>query len=69
MANYIPVAHSPYTLILKHYDIGKGGCDEEESITMGITCHVGTKNSALNKPPQRCLCVDCQKVNSLQQEV
>ena len=75
--DHIPVAQSPYTLPLKHYDwvrneietLEKAGVIERSLSPWASPVIVVPKKSAPNEPPRRRLCVDYRKVNSLQQEV
>ena len=72
----LPVAQSPYTLPLKHYDwvcqeietLEKSGVIER-SLSRWAPVIVVPKKSAPDKPPRRRLCVDYRKVNALQPEV
>ena len=70
----LPVAQSPYTLPLKHYDwvrneIEKAGVIERSLSPWASPVIVVPKKSAPDEPPRRRLCVDYRKVNNLQQEV
>ena len=73
----LPVAQSPYTLPLKHYDwvcqeietLEKSGVIERSLSRWASPVIVVPKKSAPDKPPRRRLCVDYQKVNALQPEV
>ena len=73
----LPVAQSPYTLSLKHYDwvrqeietLEKSGVIERSLSRWASPVIVVPKKSAPDEPPRRCLCVDYCKVNALQQEV
>ena len=73
----LPVAQSPYTLPLKHYDwvcqeietLEKSGVIERSLTRWASPVIVIPKKSALDEPPWRRLCVDYRKVNALQQEV
>ena len=73
----LPVAQSPYTLPLKHYDwvrqeiktLGKSGVIERSLSRWASPVIVVPKKSAPDKPPHRRLCVDYRKVNALQPEV
>ena len=73
----LPVAESPYTLPLKHYDwvcqeietLEKSGVIERSLTRWASPVIVVPKKSAPDEPPRRRLCVDYQKVNSLQPEV
>ena len=73
----LPVAQSPYTLPLKHYDwvcqeietLEKSGVIERSLLRWASLVIVVPKKSAPDKPPRRRLCVDYRKVNALQSEV
>ena len=73
----LPVAQSPYTLPLKHYDwvhqeietLEKSGVIERSLSRWASLVIVVPKKSAPDKPPRRRLCVDYRKVNALQPEV
>ena len=73
----LPVAQNPYTLPLKHHEwvrkeietLEKAGVIEQSLSLWASPVIVVPKKSALDEPPQRCLCVDYRKFNSLQQEV
>ena len=73
----LPVAQSPYTLPLKHYDwvrqeietLEKSGVIERSLSRWASTVIVVPKKSAPDEPPRRRLCVDYRKVNALQPEV
>ena len=73
----LPVAQSPYTLPLKHYDwvrqeietLEKSGVIERSLSRWASPVIVVPKKSAPDEPPRRRLCVDYQKVNALQPEV
>ena len=73
----LPVAQSPYTLPLKHYDwvrqeietLEKSGVIKRSLSRWTSPVIVVPKKSAPNEPPWRRLCVDYRKVNALQQEV
>ena len=73
----LPVAQSPYTLPLKHYDwvcqeietLEKSGVIERSLSRWASPVIVVPKKSAPDKPPWRRLCVDYWKVNALQPEV
>ena len=73
----LPVAQSPYTLPLKHYDwvrqeietLEKAGVIERSLSPWASPVIVVPKKSAPDEPPRRRLCVDYRKVNVLQQEV
>ena len=73
----LPVAQSPYTLPLKHYDwvrqeietLEKPGVIERSLSRWASPVIVVPKKSAPDEPPRRRLCVDYRKVNVLQPEV
>ena len=73
----LPVAQSPYTLPLKHYDwvcqeietLEKSGVIERSLSRWASPVIVVPKNSAPDEPPRRRLCIDYWKVNALQPEV
>ena len=73
----LPVAQSPYTLSLKHYDwvpqeietLEKVGVIERSLSRWVSLVIVVLKKSVPDEPPQRRLCMDYRKVNALQQEV
>ena len=73
----LPVAQSPYTLPLKHYNwvrqeietLEKSGVIERSLSRWASSVIVVPKKSAPDKPPRRRLCVDYQKVNALQPEM
>ena len=73
----LPVAQSPYTLPLKHYDwvrqeietLEKSGVIERSLSRWASPVIVVPKKSAPDEPPRRRLCVDYRKVNVLQPEV
>ena len=73
----LPVAQSPYTLPLKHYNwvrqeidmLEKAGVIERSLSPWASPVIVVPKKSAPDEPPRRRLCVDYHKVNALQQEV
>ena len=73
----LPVAQSPYTLPLKHYDwvrqeietLEKSGVIERSLSRWASPVIVVPKKSATDEPPRRRLCVDYRKVNALQPEV
>ena len=75
--NSIPLAQSPYTLPLKHYDwvrseietLEKAGVIERSLSLWTSPVIVVPKKSAPDKPPCRRLCEDYRKVNALQQEI
>ena len=73
----LPVAQSPCTLPLKHYDwvhqeietLEKSGVIERSLSRWASPVIVVPKKSAPDEPPRRRLCVDYQKVNALKPEV
>ena len=73
----LPIAQSPYTLPLKHYDwvrqkietLEKAGVIERSLSPLASPVIVVPKKSAPDEPPRRRLCVDYRKINALQQEV
>ena len=73
----LPVAQSPYTLPLKHYDwvrqeietLEKSGVIERSLSRWVSPVIVVPKKSAPDEPPRRRLCVDYRMVNALQPEV
>ena len=73
----LPVAQSPYTLPLKHYDwvcqeietLEKSGVIERSLSRWVSPVIVVPKKSAPDEPPRRRLCIDNRKVNALQPEV
>ena len=73
----LPVAQSPYTLPLKHYDwvhqeietLEKSGVIERSLSRWALPVIVVPKKSAPDEPPRRRLCIDYRKVNALQPEV
>ena len=73
----LPVAQSPYTLLLKHYDwvrqeietLEKSGVIERSLSRWASPMIVVPKKSAPDEPLRRRLCVDYRKVNALQPEV
>ena len=73
----VPLAQSPYTLPLKHYDwvrneietLEKAGVIERSLSPWASPVIVVPKKSAPDEPPHRRLCVDYRKVNALQQEI
>ena len=73
----LPVAQSPYTLPLKHYDLvrqeietlEKSGVIERSLSRWASPSIVVPKKSAPDEPPRRRLCVDYRKVNALPPEV
>ena len=75
--NSLPVAQSPYTLPLKHYDwvhqeietLEKSGVIKRSLSRWALPVIVVPKKSAPDEPLRRRLCVDYRKVNALQPEV
>ena len=73
----LPVAQSPYTLPLKHYDwvhqeietLERSGVIERSLSRWASPVIVVPKKFAPDEPPRRRLCVDYRKVNALQPEV
>ena len=73
----LPVAQSPYTLPLKHYDwvcqeietLEKSGVIERSLSRWASPVIVVPKKSSPDEPPRRRLCVNYRKVNALQPEV
>ena len=73
----LPVAQSPYTLPLKHYDwicqeietVEKSGVIERSLSRWASPVIVVPKKSAPDEPPRRRLCIDYWKVKALQPEV
>ena len=73
----LPVAQSPYTLPLKHYDwvrqeietLEKSGVIERSLSQWASPVIVVPKKSAPDEPPRRRLCINYRKVNALQPEV
>ena len=73
----LPVAQSPYTLPLKHYDwvrqeietLEKSGIIKRSLSRWASPVIVVPKKSARDEPPRRRLCIDYRKVNALQPEV
>ena len=73
----LPVAQSPYTLPLKHYDwvrqeietLEKSGVIERSLLRRSSPVIVVPKKSAPDEPHRRRLCIDYWKVNALQPEV
>ena len=73
----LPVAQSPYTLPLKHYDwvrqeietLEKSGVIERSLSRWASPVIVVPKKSAPDEPPRRRLCINYRKVNALQPEV
>ena len=77
MGDSLPLAQSPYTLPLKHYDwvrqeietLEKARVIERSLSPWASPVIVVPKKSAPDEPPRRWLCVDYRKINALQQEV
>ena len=75
--NSVPLAQSPYTLPLKHYNwvrneietLEKVGVIERSLSPWASPVIIIPKKSAPDEPPCRCLCMDYQKVSALQQEI
>ena len=73
----VPLAQSPYTLPLKHYEwvrneietLEKAGVIERSLLPWASPVIVVPKKSMLDELPHRRLCVDYRKVNTLQQEI
>ena len=73
----LPVAQSPYTLLLTHYDwvcqeietLEKSGVIERSLSRWASPVIVVPKKSAPDEPLRRRLCIDYRKVNALQPEV
>ena len=73
----LPVAQSPYTLPLKHYEwvwkeiemLEKAGVIVKSLSPWASLVIVVPKKSALDEPPCRRLVIDYRKINSLQQQV
>ena len=73
----LPVAQSPYTLPLKHYNwvrqeietLEKSGVIERSLSRWASPVIVVPKKSAPDEPPRRRLCIDYRKVNALQPEI
>ena len=73
----VPLAQSPYTLPLKHYDwvrkeietLEKAGVIERSLSPWASPVIVVPKKSAPDEPPRRQLCIDYRRVNALQQEI
>ena len=73
----LPVAQSPYTLPLKHYDwvrqeietLEKSGVIERSLSRWASPVIVVPKKSAPDEPPRRRLCINYRKVNALQPQV
>ena len=77
MGGSVPLAQSPYTLPLKHYDWVRKEIETQEKAAIierslspwASPVIVVPKKTAPDEPPRRCLCVDYRRVNALQQEV
>ena len=73
--NSLPIAQSPYTLPLKHYNWVrqeieiKSGVIKRSLSRWASPVIVVPKKSAPDEPPRRRLCIDYRKVNALQPEV
>ena len=75
--NSPPIAQSPYTLPLKHYEwvqreietLEKAGVIVKSLSPWASPVIVVPKKSAPDEPPRRRLCVDYRRLNALQQEV
>ena len=73
----LPVAQSPYTLPLKHYEWMRKEIETLEKVGVIVKSLspwaslviVVPKKSAPDKPPQRRLGIDYRKINSLQQQI
>ena len=73
----VPLAQSPYTLPLKHYDwvrkeiktLEKAGVIERSLSPWASPVIIVPKKLDPDEPPRRRLCVDYRRVNALQQEV
>ena len=73
----LPVAESPYTLPLKHYEwvrkeietLEKAGVIVKSLSSRASPVIVVPKKSALDEPHQRRLVIDYRKINSLQQQI
>ena len=75
--NSVPLAQSPYTLPLKHYDwvrnkietLEKAGVIERSLSPWASPVIVVPTKSTPDEPPRRRLCMDYRRVNALQQEI
>ena len=73
----LPVAKSPYTLPLKHYEwvrkeietLKKAGVIVKSLSPWASLVIVVPKKSVLDEPPRRRLVIDYRKINSLQQQI
>ena len=73
----LPVAQSPYTLPLKHYEwvrkeietLEKAGVIVKSLSPWALPVIVVPKKSAADEPPRRRLVIDYRKINSLQQQI
>ena len=73
----LPVAQSPYTLPLKHYEwvwkeiemLDKAGVIVKSLSPWASPVIVVLKKSALDEPPRRRLVIDYRKINSFQQQI
>ena len=73
----LPVAQSPYTLPLKHYEwvrkeietLEKAGVIVNSLSPWASPVIIVPKKSAPDKPPRRRLVIDYRKINSLQQQI
>ena len=73
----LPVAQSPYTLPLKHYEwvrkeietLEKAGVIVKSLSPWASPVIVVPKKSAPDEPPQRRLVIDYRKIDSLQQQI
>ena len=77
MGDSLPVAQSPYTLPLKHYNwvrqeietLEKSGVIERSLSRWALLVIVVPKKSSPDEPPRRRFCIDYRNVNASQQEV
>ena len=73
----LPVAQSPYTLPLKHYEwvrkeikiLEKAGVIVKSLSPLALPVIVVPKKSTPDKPPRRRLVIDYKKINMLQQQI